>query len=155
MFAKYIQARRHSCPQFVALLAPIAVLTLALSACRPKTQLPLDNPAAQLKHAEKWYADHKESPELMLRLAQISLNNELWGKARQYLEACIECGGTVEAYRELGHLLEQLDEKEQALDLYRRGIEQATPREVTPVAAAPAPDEAQAESGDLTGSETR
>ena len=55
----------------------------------------------------------------MLSLAQISLNNELWGKARSYLEACIECGGTVEAYRELGHLLEQLDEKDTALDLYQ------------------------------------
>ena len=67
----------------------------------------------------------------MLSLAQISLNNELWGKARSYLEACIECGGTAEAYRELGHLLEQLDEKDTALDLYRRGIDQATPRDVT------------------------
>jgi len=91
-----------------------------------------DNPAAQLKHAEKWATTHQDSPELMLSLAQISLNNELWGKARSYLEACIDCGGTAEAYRELGNLLEQLDEKEKALDLYRRGIDQATPREVTP-----------------------
>lgn len=83
--------------------------------------------AAQLKHAEQWALDHKDNPELMLSLAQISLNNELWGKARSYLEACIACGGTVEAYRELGHLLEQLDEKENALDLYRRGIEHAAP----------------------------
>lgn len=83
--------------------------------------------AAQLKYAEKWLAEHKDSPELMLSLAQISLNNELWGKARDYLEACIGVGGTVEAYRELGHLLEQLDEKEQALDLYRQGIDQASP----------------------------
>ena len=90
-----------------------------------------ENPAAQLKYAEKWTANHKDSPELMLSLAQISLNNELWGKARSYLEACIECGGTAEAYRELGHLLEQLDEKDTALDLYRRGIDQATPRDVT------------------------
>jgi HemY protein len=98
-----------------------------------------DNPAAQIKYAEKWTADHKDSPELMLSLAQISLNNELWGKARSYLEACIECGGTVEAYRELGHLLEQLDEKDTALDLYRRGIDQATPRDVTPAATPEVP----------------
>ena len=86
------------------------------------------DPALQLKRAEEWAAAHKDSPELMLSLAQISLNNELWGKARSYLEACISLGGTVEAYRELGHLLEQLDEKEKALDLYRRGIEQAAPQ---------------------------
>lgn len=86
------------------------------------------DPAQQLKRAEEWAVTHKDSPELMLSLAQISLNNELWGKARGYLEACISLGGTVEAYRELGHLLEQLDEKEKALDLYRKGIEQAAPQ---------------------------
>lgn len=83
------------------------------------------DPSVQLKHAEKWAENHQDSPELMLSLAQISLSNELWGKARGYLEACIELGGTVEAYRELGHLLEQLDEKEQALDFYRKGIDHA------------------------------
>lgn len=117
-----------------------------------------EKPALQLKYAEKWAAGHKDSPELMLSLAQIALNNELWGKAREYLEACIDCGGTVEAYRELGHLLEQLDEKEKALDLYRRGIEQATPRDVTPV---PAPvmtddqDSGEGEADILPDSEAR
>jgi len=115
----------------------------------------VDNPAAQLKHAEKWAAAHKDSPELMLSLAQISLNNELWSKARKYLEACIESGGTAEAYRELGHLLEQLDEKEQALDLYRRGIEQASPRDVTAVPVEPVSDEAEGDTEDLLGSEAR
>lgn len=113
------------------------------------------NPAAQLRHAERWAAAHKDSPELMLSLAQIALNNELWGKAREYLEACIESGGTVEAYRELGHLLEQLDEKEQALDLYRRGIEQATPRDVTPLPVTPAEESAADEAESLLGSESR
>ena len=97
-------------------------------------QVKTSDPAAHLKRAEQWAASHKDSPELMLSLAQISLNNELWGKARSYLEACIACGGTVEAYRELGHLLEQLDEKEKALDLYRKGIEQATPRTMPGIA---------------------
>lgn len=94
-------------------------------------QIRAPDPAAQLKHAERWAASHQDSPELMLSLAQISLNNELWGKARSYLEACISNGGTVEAYRELGHLLEQLDEKESALDLYRKGIDQAVPHAST------------------------
>ncbi len=94
-------------------------------------QVRAPDPAVQLKRAEEWASTHKDSPELMLSLAQISLNNELWGKARSYLEACISLGGTVEAYRELGHLLEQLDEKEKALDLYRQGIEQAAPQVAT------------------------
>jgi len=62
----------------------------------------------------------------MLTLAQFSLANQLWGKARAALEACIENGGSVEAYRELGHLLEQLDERDQALDTYRKGLDEVS-----------------------------
>ena len=93
----------------------------------------LTEPARQLKVAEKWAQDHPDSPELMLTLAQLSINNELWGKARAYLEACIGGGGSVEAYRELGHLLEQLDERDAALDYYRDGLDQALPRDNQPI----------------------
>lgn len=93
-----------------------------------------ESPAQQLKIAEDWAKDHQGSPELMLTLAQLSLYNELWGKARAYLEACISAGGSVEAYRELGHLLEQLDEHDAALGYYREGLDQAVPRTVQPTA---------------------
>lgn len=92
------------------------------------------DPARQLKVAEKWAADHEDSPELMLTLAQLSLNNDLWGKARAYLEACIGAGGSTEAYRELGLLLEQLDERDAALALYRDGLDRAVPHDQRPVA---------------------
>jgi HemY protein len=78
--------------------------------------------SAQLKTAEQWAARHPEDPELMLALARICLNHELWGKARSYLEACIGAGGTAEAYQELGGLLEQLDEPDKALAYYRDGL---------------------------------
>jgi HemY protein len=93
-----------------------------------------NDPARQLKAAEKWAANHEDSPELMLTLAQLSLNNELWGKARAYLEACIASGGSAEAYRELGQLLEQLDERDAALELYRDVMERAVPSDQRPVA---------------------
>lgn len=81
--------------------------------------------SSQLKTAEQWAAQHPDDPELMLALARICLNHELWGKARSYLEACIGAGGTVEAYQELGRLLEQLDDPDKALTYYRDGLKKA------------------------------
>jgi len=40
------------------------------------------------------------------------------------LEACIANGGSAEAYRELGHLLEQLDDTDSAMNAYRNGLDQ-------------------------------
>jgi len=79
----------------------------------------------QLKVAEHWAAEHPEDPNLMLTLAHLSLANQLWGKARAALEACIANGGSVEAYRELGHLLERLDDADSAMTAYRKGLDQA------------------------------
>ncbi|MBS1270453.1 MAG: Protein HemY [Gammaproteobacteria bacterium] len=83
--------------------------------------------SAQLKTAEQWAASHPTDPELMLTLARICLNRELWGKARSYLEACIGAGGSAEAYHELGRLLEQLDDRDTALAYYRDGLGKAVP----------------------------
>ncbi len=80
----------------------------------------------QLKTAEKWAEVRKNDPELLLTLARLSAANELWGKARSYFEACIKHGGPAEAYKELGQLLEQLKEPENALNYYRQGLERAS-----------------------------
>lgn len=81
--------------------------------------------SSQLKTAEQWAAQHPDDPELMLALARICLNHELWGKARSYLETCIGAGGSAEAYQELGRLLEQLDDPDKALSYYRDGLRKA------------------------------
>lgn len=85
------------------------------------------DPSSQLKTAEQWAAEHPDDPELMLALARICLNRELWGKARSYLEACIGAGGPAEAYHELGRLLEQLEDQDTALAYYRDGLKKAVP----------------------------
>jgi HemY protein len=82
--------------------------------------------AKQLKSAEKWATIHEEDPELLLTLARLCMANELWGKARSYLEACIANDGPAEAYQELGKLLEQLEEPENALTYYRQGLERVS-----------------------------
>jgi len=83
--------------------------------------------SAQLKTGEHWAASHPDDAELMLTLARICVNHELWGKARSYLEACIGAGGPAEAYHELGRLLEQLDDPDKALAYYRDGLKKAVP----------------------------
>lgn len=78
--------------------------------------------AAQQARAEQWLEKHPEDAVLLLALAKISLRNQLWGKARSYLEASISHQPTPEAYRLLANLLEQLDEPEKAAECYRQGL---------------------------------
>ncbi len=93
--------------------------------------------AKQLKTAEKWADQHGDDPHLLLTLARLCMANELWGKARSYLETSIAKGGPAEAYQDLGRLLEQLGEPQKALSYYRKGLETAAPHEVEPL---PMPD---------------
>ena len=84
----------------------------------------------QLKRAEGWLAEHSEDPDLLLTAARLCLRNELWGKARSYLETVISLRPTPEAYREYGALLNQMGEADAAADAFRDGL--------TMVAGAPA-----------------
>lgn len=79
-------------------------------------------PGKQLSHMEKLLAEHPDDPTLLLTLGRLSLRAQLWGKARGYLEACIGRNGPAQAYRELGQLLERMNESDKAIDIYRRGL---------------------------------
>ena len=76
----------------------------------------------QLKRAEGWLAAHPEDPDLLLTAARLCLRNELWGKARSYLESVITLRPTPEAYQEYGRLLNQLGEADAAADAFRDGL---------------------------------
>lgn len=71
---------------------------------------------------ENWLVKHPDDAVLLLTAGKISLRNQLWGKARSYLEASISLQPAPETYRLLGSLLEQLDEQQQAADCYRLGM---------------------------------
>ncbi|MBT8084031.1 MAG: hypothetical protein HKN35_03270 [Woeseia sp.] len=86
-----------------------------------------DNATLQLKQAERWLKKHPEDPDLLLTSAKLSLRNELWGKARSYLEAAIAIRPTPDAYQEYGRLLHQLGEGEAAAEAYRAGLGLVTP----------------------------
>ncbi len=80
------------------------------------------DPAQRLALAESWLPAHADDPVLLLTLARLCLHCKLWGKARSYLEARIGLAPSPEAYRELGALLERMDESEAAMDCYRSGL---------------------------------
>lgn len=84
--------------------------------------LEMPEPGKQLAYLEKRLVDHPDDPTLLLTLGRLSLRAQLWGKARGYLEACIGRNGPPQAYRELGQLLEKMQESELALEVYRRGL---------------------------------
>lgn len=76
----------------------------------------------QLKRAEGWLKNHGEDPDLLLAAARLCLRNELWGKARSYLETVISMRPTPEAYQEYGALLTQMGDGDAAADAYRDGL---------------------------------
>ncbi len=80
------------------------------------------DPVKQLKRAEGWLTAHPDDPDLLLTAARLCLKNELWGKARSYLETVIALRPTPEAYQEYGRLLSRLGESDAAADAYRAGL---------------------------------
>ncbi len=76
----------------------------------------------QLARAEKWLRTHPEDPNLLLTLGRLSAHHKLWDKARSYLEKSIVIAPKRDAYFELAQLLEQLEERDLALQYYREGV---------------------------------
>jgi HemY protein len=79
--------------------------------------------ARQLSRAETWLQEHPHDPVLLLALGRLCMRNRLWGKARSYLEASIGAEPSAEAYQDLGILLEQIGEQQQAISCFRAGLE--------------------------------
>lgn len=76
----------------------------------------------QLAQAESWLKERERNPQLLLTAARLAMRNQLWGKARSYLEASLGANPQPETYHEMGRLLEQLEEHESATDYYRQGL---------------------------------
>ena len=76
----------------------------------------------QLLFAESLLNKRTNDPELLLTLGRLALRNELWGKAREYLEASLRLRKSVDVYNELGHLLARLDEFENSSRYFQEGL---------------------------------
>ena len=87
----------------------------------------------QLKRAEGWLANHSDDPDLLLTAARLCLRNELWGKARSYLETVLNLRPSPEVYQEYGALLNQLGEADAAADAYRDGLQMVAGKNLTAI----------------------
>jgi len=79
-------------------------------------------PGKHLSRLEKFLKEHPDDPTLLLTLGRLSLRAQLWGKARGYLEACVNRNGSIDAFRELGRLLEHMGEDDNTLQIYRQAL---------------------------------
>jgi HemY protein len=71
-------------------------------------------PLISLERAERWLPSHQTDAVLLLTCARLSMQAELYGKARSFLETSIAIRPRLEAYQLLAALLEQLGERDQA-----------------------------------------
>lgn len=76
----------------------------------------------QLVFAESLSKDHDNNPILLLTLGRLCMYNDLWGKARAYLEASIGNKELPETYKELGLLMEYLNEPQLAAEYFKKGL---------------------------------
>jgi HemY protein len=87
----------------------------------------------QLKQAESWLKTYPDDATLLLAAARLSMANELWGKARSYLETSLSLAPTADAYALYGRLLTQLGEDDGALSAFRAGLKLVSPAAAEPV----------------------
>ena len=76
----------------------------------------------QLIFAESLSKDHDNHPILLLTLGRLCMYNDLWGKARAYLEASLGNKELPETYKELGLLMEYLNEPKLAAEYFKKGL---------------------------------
>lgn len=76
----------------------------------------------QLASAEKWLDGNERDPVLLLTLGRLCFRNQLWGKCRSYLEASLGIEPRSDTYRELGLLLEKINQPKEAAENYRKGL---------------------------------
>jgi len=84
----------------------------------------LDHPAlgTAIKQGEKWLSNHPRSPMLLLSLARLNRQYQLWGKSKTYYNTCLNLSPSTEIFLELAELLEELDEQENAQICYKLGL---------------------------------
>lgn len=66
--------------------------------------LPRSEDHSPLKKGEAWLAEHPDDPELLVTLGRLCRNEQLWGKANEYLQRALALGAGARAWEELGHV---------------------------------------------------
>lgn len=79
-------------------------------------------PLNLLHTVEKWLNSRPQDPVLLLTCARCCIRNELYGKARSYLEASLGLRPRLETYQMLAKLLEATGEREHAYRLLNEAM---------------------------------
>jgi HemY protein len=95
-----------------------ASLVLAYGECG-KPGEPAGDVLGRIAQAEKWLQRLPRDGALLLTLGRLCRQQQLWGKARSYLEAALAIAPSRAAHVELAQLLEQLEESALAARHYR------------------------------------
>jgi len=85
-------------------------------------KLKLADKNEQLRQMEKWLNQYPEDPVILLAAGRSCIRNELWGKARSYIESSLAIAATPTAYHELGQLMLKLDETAAATTAFAKGL---------------------------------
>ncbi|MNG33182.1 hypothetical protein D3C84_1193740 [compost metagenome] len=75
-----------------------------------------------MQTAESWLKPRPDDAQLLLTLGRLCLNNKLWGKAREYLEASLRSQRSAETCAELARLLAHMGEVERSNQLFQEGV---------------------------------
>ena len=78
--------------------------------------------ARQLQVAEGWLKRHPEDAGLLLTLGRLCVHDQLWGKAKGYLESSLAFERHLETCVELARLLAKLGEVERSNELFQEGL---------------------------------
>ncbi len=80
------------------------------------------DPKAQLHAAEGWLKQQPDDAQLLLALGRLALQNRLWDKAREYLEASLAQSRSATACAELARLLAHQGEIARSNQLFQEGL---------------------------------
>ena len=93
-------------------------LVLAYGDCG-QAGAPAGDVLGRIAQSEKWLERMPRDGALLLTLGRLCRQQQLWGKARSYLEAALAIAPSRTAHLELAQLLDQLDESTLAIRHYR------------------------------------
>ena len=81
-----------------------------------------DDLVLQIEQAEKWLKQHPQEPGLLLALGKLCIQQKLWGKAQNYLEASISLLPSHAAFEALGQLAEKMGKQDDAFRYFQQAM---------------------------------
>lgn len=88
------------------------------------SELPEPSAAKLLRQTEKWLREQPESAALLQAAGRLCVRNELWGKARSYYESAVALQPSPQLWHELGQLMLQMGEQDEAFAAFQKGLTQ-------------------------------